>query len=68
MYFITRKDAFKLNVIGEDTQCQPVTVLLSHQEEVDTKVFLVSRLVQEIGCTDVVIYIVDSDVAILALY
>ena len=68
MYFITRKDAFKLNVIGEDTQCQPVTELLSHQEEAHTKVFLASKLVQEIGCTDAVIYIVDSDGAILALY
>ena len=68
IYFSTRKDALKLNVIGEDTQCQPVTELSSNQEEVDTKVFLAVKLAQEIGYTDAVIYTVDSDVAILLMY
>ena len=68
IYFTTRKDAFKLNVIGEDTQGQPVTELSSNQEEADTKVFLTVKLAQEIGYTDAVIYTVDSDVVILAIY
>ena len=68
IYFTTRKDVFKLNVIGVDTQCQPVIELSSNQEEADTKVFLAVKLAQEIGCTDAVIYTADSDVAILAMY
>ena len=67
IYFITRKDAFKLNVIGEDTQCQPVIGLSSNQEKAGTKVFLALKLAQEIGYTDAVIYTVDSNVAILPM-
>ena len=55
IYFTTRKDAFKLNVIGEDKQCQPVIELSSNQGEADTKVFLAVKLAQEIGYTDAVI-------------
>ena len=66
--FTTRKDAFKLNVTGGDTQCQPVIELSSNQEEADKKVFLAVKLAQETGYTDVVIYTVDSDVAIMAMY
>ena len=52
----------------ERIQRQPVIELSSNQEEADTKVFLAVKLAQEIGYTDVVIYTVDSDVAILAMY
>ena len=68
IYFTTRKDAFKLNVIGGNTQCLPVTELSSNQEEADKKVFLAVKSAQEIGYTDVVIYTVDSDVGIMAMY
>ena len=39
IYFTTRKDSFKLNVTGEDTQCQTVTELSSNQEKVTRKSF-----------------------------
>ena len=68
IFFTTKKDAFKIKVLGEETQCQPVDQLFSNQEEADTKVFLASKVAQEAGCSDAVIYTVDSDVAILALY
>ena len=55
-------------MLGEETQCQPVDQLSSNQEEADTKMFLASKVAQEAGCSDTVIYTVDSDVAILALY
>ena len=68
IYFTARKDAFKVNVIGEDAQCQLVTELSSNQEEAATKVFLAVKLAQEIEYTDAVIYTVDSDVTILGMY
>ena len=51
-----------------DTQCQSAIELSSNQEKPNTKFFLVAKLAQEFRCTDAVIYTVDSDVAILAMY
>ena len=68
IFFTTKKDAFKIKVLEEETQCQPVDQLSSNQEEADTKMFLALKVAQEAGCSDAVIYTVDSDVAILALY
>ena len=57
IFFTTKKDAFKIKVLGEETQCQPVDRLSSNQEEAKTKVFLDSKVAQEAGCSDAVIYI-----------
>ena len=51
-----------------DAQGQSVIELSSNQEKPNSKFFLVVKLAQESGCTDAVIYTVDSDVAILAMY
>ena len=42
--------------------------LSSNQEEADTKVFLAAKFAQDLGCRDVGIFTVDSDVAILVCY
>ena len=48
--------------------CQPFDELSSNQEEADTKVFLAAKLAQDIGCSNIGIFTVDSDVAILACF
>lgn len=48
--------------------CNPLPALSSNQEEADTKVFLAAKHAEYIGCENVAIFTVDSDVANLACY
>ena len=52
----------------ETTVCSRQPEISSNQEEADTKVFLAAKVAQDLGCSDVGIFTVDSDVAILACY
>ena len=40
--------------------------LSSNQEEADTKVFLATQFSENVGCSDITIFTVDSDIATLA--
>ena len=40
--------------------------LSSNQEEADTKVFLTTQFSENVGCSDITIFTVDSDIATLA--
>ena len=60
--------ADKIYNYNNSLMSQPVHQLSSNQEEADTKIFLVAKFAQEVGCRDAVIFTVDNDVAILACY
>ena len=67
--FMTVKTvADKIYNYNNSLMSQPVHQLSSNQEEADTKIFLVAKFAQEVGCRDAVIFTVDNDVAILACY
>ena len=68
IYFTTKASGFKLQVHNEEISCEKVDELCSNQEEADTKVFLAAKLAQDVGCSDIGIFTVDSDVAILACF
>ena len=59
---------FKITCTDETTECNGEPELSSNQQEADTKVFLAAKFAQDIGCRDVGIFTVNSDVAILACY
>ena len=59
---------FKITCTDETIECHQEPELSSKQEEADTKVFLAARFGQDLGCRDVGLFTVDSDVAILACY
>ena len=42
--------------------------LSSDQEEADTKVFLATQFAENLGCSDITIFTVDSDIPILAAF
>ena len=48
--------------------CHQQQQLSSNQEEADAKVFLAAKFAQDLGCNEVGIFTVDSNVAILAAY
>ena len=39
-----------------------------YQGEVATKVFLAAQFAENVGCSDITIFIVDSDIVILAAF
>ena len=59
---------FKITCTDETIECNGEPELSSNQEEADTKVFFAAKFAQDLGCRDVGIFTVDSDVAILACY
>ena len=59
---------FKITCTNETIECNREPELSSKQEEADTKVLLAAKFAQDLGCKDVRILTVDSDVAILACY
>ena len=59
---------FKITCTDEPTECNGEPELSSNQEEADTKVLVAAKFAQDLGCRDVGIFTVDSNVAILACY
>ena len=68
IYFSCGDQGFKIDVRGYSIRKSNVAELSSNQEEADTKMFLVVKIAQEIGCTQATIFTVDSNVGILACY
>jgi len=63
-----KDNGFKITCSDETFECVRQPELSSKQEEADTKVFLRAKFAQDLGCSDIGIFTVDSDVAILACY
>ena len=59
---------FKITCTDEIIECNQEPKLSSKQEDADTKVFVAAKFSQDLGCRDVKIFTVDSDVPILAYY
>ena len=68
LYVTCESNAYRFHSDGNLVKVNSVLELESKQEEADTKVFLFSKFVQEMGFTCIRIITVDSDIAILALY
>ena len=68
LYFTTKSNGYVITCDEQRITCSPFSTLSSNQEEADTKVFLAAKVAQDLGCSDVAIFTVDSDVAMLACY
>ena len=68
MHFTMKHKEFKVTCTDETIECNREPELSSKQEEANTKVFVGAKFAQDLGCWDVGIFTVDSDVPILAYY
>ena len=68
IYFSCGDQGFKIDVHRDLIRKTNVTELSSNQEVADTKMLLAVKIAEEIGCTQAMIFTVDSDVGILACY
>lgn len=68
IYFTTKEFGFQLEVVDNAVFCLRKDELCSNQEEADTKIFLAAKFAEDIGCSRITIFTVDSDVVILACY
>ena len=63
-----KSEGFMIRCTDERMVCERQPEISSNQEEADTKVFLAAKFAQDLGCSDIGIFTVDSDVAVLACY
>ena len=68
VFFTSKNSAYEIYVSEKKIMCQPVDALCSNYKEVDTKVFLAEKVVEDLVCSETLIITVDSDIGILACY
>ena len=68
MYFTNGAYGYKITCYQNEISWIQLSQLNSNQEEADTKVFLANQFEENVGCSDVTILTVVSDIVILATF
>ena len=68
LYFTNRACGYKITCDQNEILWIQLNQLSSNQEEADTKVFLATKFAENVGCSDITIFTVDSNIEILAVF
>ena len=68
LYFANRAYEYKIKCDQNEILWIQLSQLSSNQEGADIKVFLATQFAENIGCSDITIFTVDSGIAILAAF